>query len=55
MFGRRISLAAVLFVLAGLLPGLAIGGGSKAFNGKWKLIPDKSSEISLYRNLSMEI
>ena len=55
MFGKRFSLTAAVFALAFLLPSLGFSAGSHNFDGKWKLIPNKSSEISLYRNLSLEI
>ena len=42
-------------MIAFLLPTLGLSKGDPAFNGKWTLIPDKSSEIGLYRTLSLEI
>lgn len=38
-----------------LLPELGISKGDPGFSGKWILIPEESSEISLYRTLSIEI
>ena len=38
-----------------LLPTLGISEGDPGFNGKWTLIQKKSSEIGLYRTLSLEI
>ncbi len=44
------SLVCVLFV-----PVLVLGQGDLGFNGKWTLIPEKSTEIDLYATLSLEI
>lgn len=37
-----------------LLPTLCLSEGSPNFTGKWTLIPEKSSEIGLYRSLFIE-
>lgn len=42
-------------MLTFLLPVSGFGKGDPGFNGKWTLIPDKSSEISLFKSLSLEI
>lgn len=38
-----------------LLPAVIEAQGNTEFNGKWILIPEKSSEIGLYRTLTLEI
>lgn len=43
-------LVCVLFV-----PVFALGQGNPGFNGKWALIPEKSTEIDLYATVSLEI
>lgn len=43
------------FLIVCLLPALGFGQGDPQFDGKWTLIPEKSSEIGLYRTLSLEI
>ncbi len=48
-------LLGVVLSLSFVLPVWGAAQGNRAFEGKWKLIPKKSSEISLYRNLSLEI
>ena len=49
----RLILSALVLIV--LLPGLGLAKGNSHFNGKWELIPKKSSEISLYRTLSLDI
>lgn len=46
-----------VFVLITMLflPALVIGKGDPAFNGKWTLIKEKSSEIGLYEISALDI
>ncbi|MEA2004794.1 MAG: GxGYxYP family putative glycoside hydrolase [Acidobacteriota bacterium] len=44
----------VFLVIILLVPVFGISQGDPAFNGKWTLIPDKSTEIDLYGTLSLE-
>jgi hypothetical protein len=46
--------SALTFVLALLLPLVAEGQGNAAFNGKWVLLPQKSHDIGLFANLSID-
>ena len=46
---------AVCFLLIMLLPTLSYGDGRPDFNGTWVVVPPKSSAISLYGTLSIEI
>jgi len=52
---NRLRLIITVFVVMVLFPGLGLARGNSHFNGKWELIPKKSSEISLFRTLSLEI
>ena len=47
------SLCIVSFLL--LIPVISFSQGNPNFNGQWTLLPEKSSEIGLYRTLSIEI
>lgn len=49
----RLFVASIIITL--VLPTMGNSKGDPEFNGKWDLIPEKSSEIGLYRNLSLEI
>lgn len=44
-----------VFLIFCLLPALTFSQGDPQFEGKWILIPEESSEIGLYRTLSLEI
>ena len=43
------------FMFVILFPTLAVSQGDPRFDGKWELIREKSTEIDLYRNLTIEI
>jgi len=49
---RTITIFSIVFIA--LLPVLGFGKGNPAFNGQWTFIPQKSSEIPLYRYLAVE-
>lgn len=54
-FSKKLHKGAIFFIGVGLiLPFFLMRQGSPGFNGQWNLIPEKSSEIGLYRTLSME-
>lgn len=44
-----------VFLSICIFPALGLSQGDPQFNGKWTLNPEKSSEIGLYRTLSLEI
>jgi len=51
---RKYYYSVLIFITALFLPAMSTGKGNPNFTGQWKLIPEKSSEIGLYRTLSID-
>ena len=49
------SLIVSCVVLLFCIPSLSLSQGNAGINGRWTLLPEKSSEIGLYPTLSIEI
>ena len=52
---RKCNILVILIPLLMVLKTLGFGQGNDKMNGKWIIIPEKSSGIGLYRTLSIDI